>query len=91
MALGSTQSVTEMSTSNLPGGKGWPARKADNFTSIYEPTVQTNCGSLDATQLFGPSWPVTGIALSFLPSLPDFIWIERPRNRGSVPKTRRQL
>jgi hypothetical protein len=29
MALGSTQPLTEMSTRNLPGGKGRPARKAD--------------------------------------------------------------
>jgi hypothetical protein len=39
MALGSTQTLTEMSTMNLPGGKGRPARKADNITAIYEPTV----------------------------------------------------
>jgi hypothetical protein len=37
MALGSTQHVTEMSTRNLPGGEGLPARKADNFTAICEP------------------------------------------------------
>jgi hypothetical protein len=30
LALGSTQPLTEMSTRNLPGGKG-RARKADNF------------------------------------------------------------
>jgi hypothetical protein len=29
MALGSTQPLTEISTRNLPGGKGWPARKVD--------------------------------------------------------------
>jgi hypothetical protein len=40
MALGSTQPLTEMSTRNLPGGKGWTARKADNLTAIYEPVVQ---------------------------------------------------
>jgi hypothetical protein len=39
MALGSTQPLTEMSTRNLPGGKGWPARKADNLTAICEPIV----------------------------------------------------
>jgi hypothetical protein len=37
MALGSTQPLTEMSTRNLTGGKGRPARKADSFTAIYEP------------------------------------------------------
>jgi hypothetical protein len=36
MALGSTQPLTEMSTRNFPEGKGWPARKADNLTTIYE-------------------------------------------------------
>jgi hypothetical protein len=39
MALGSTQSLTEMSTRNLPGGKGWPAHKADNLTAICGPSV----------------------------------------------------
>jgi hypothetical protein len=37
MAMGSTQPVIEMSTRNLPGGKGRPARKADNLTAICEP------------------------------------------------------
>jgi hypothetical protein len=36
MALGSIQSLTEMSTRDLPGGKGRPARKADNLTAICE-------------------------------------------------------
>jgi hypothetical protein len=39
MALGSTQPLTEMSTGNLPGGKGRPGRGADNLTTICEPTV----------------------------------------------------
>jgi hypothetical protein len=39
MALGSTQPLTEMSTRNLPGGKGRPAREADNLTAICEPIV----------------------------------------------------
>jgi hypothetical protein len=34
MALELTLPVTEMSTRNLPGGKGLPARKADNLTAI---------------------------------------------------------
>jgi hypothetical protein len=37
MALESTQPLTEMSTRNLPGCKGRPARKADYFTAICEP------------------------------------------------------
>jgi hypothetical protein len=36
VALGPTEPVKEMSTRNLPGGKGRPARKADNFTAICE-------------------------------------------------------
>jgi hypothetical protein len=39
MGRGPTQHVTEMSTRNLPGGKGRPARKADSLTAIYEPIV----------------------------------------------------
>jgi hypothetical protein len=39
MVLGSTQPLTEMSTRNLPGGKGWPAHKADNLAVICEPIV----------------------------------------------------
>jgi hypothetical protein len=39
MALGSTQSLREMSTRNLPGGKKRPARKADNHAAMYEPNV----------------------------------------------------
>jgi hypothetical protein len=38
MALGSTQPLTEMSTRNIPGGKGRPACKAD-VTAICEPIV----------------------------------------------------
>jgi hypothetical protein len=39
MALESTQFLTEMSTRNLPRGKGRPAHKADNLTDICEPMV----------------------------------------------------
>jgi hypothetical protein len=39
MALGSTHPLTEMSTRNLPGGKGRPVRKADNLTAICEAIV----------------------------------------------------
>jgi hypothetical protein len=39
VVLGSTQRLTEMSTWNIPGGKGRPDRKADNLTTIYEPIV----------------------------------------------------
>jgi hypothetical protein len=37
--LGSTQPLTEMSTRNVPRGKGRPARKANNLTSSCVPIV----------------------------------------------------
>jgi hypothetical protein len=40
MGLGSTQSLTEMSTRNLPGGERLPARKVDNLIAICEPIVK---------------------------------------------------
>jgi hypothetical protein len=39
MALRSTQTLTEMSTRDVPGGKGRPARKADNLIAICEPII----------------------------------------------------
>jgi hypothetical protein len=63
MALWSTQPLTEMSTRDLPGDKGQPVRKADNLTAICK--LSRKCGSLDVSQPYGPSWPVTGIALPF--------------------------
>jgi hypothetical protein len=36
MALGSTQPLTEMSTRDLPGGKGQPALMVDNLAAICE-------------------------------------------------------
>jgi hypothetical protein len=55
LALGSTQPLTEMSTSNLSGGKGRPARRPDNLTAVCESIVYTKCGSLDFSQPYGPS------------------------------------
>jgi hypothetical protein len=39
MVLDSTQPLTEMSTRNLPGGKGRPVFEADYFTAICERIV----------------------------------------------------
>jgi hypothetical protein len=45
MDLGSTQHLKEISTKDLPGGKGRPACKADNLTAICELTVYKNVGA----------------------------------------------
>jgi hypothetical protein len=39
MVMGSIQPLAETSTRNIPGGKGRPARKADNLTAVCEPIV----------------------------------------------------
>jgi hypothetical protein len=39
MALRSTQSLIEVGTNNLPGGKGRLARKADNLNVVCESIV----------------------------------------------------
>jgi hypothetical protein len=39
MNLGYTETLAEISTRNLPVGKGQQARKAENLTAICEPTV----------------------------------------------------
>jgi hypothetical protein len=65
MAPGSTRSLTEMSTRNIPGGKGRPVRKGDNLTAICAPIVYRKCRSVDVSQPYGPPWPVTGAALPF--------------------------
>jgi hypothetical protein len=39
VALGSTQTLTEMSTGNIPEDKKWLVHKADNLTAICEPIV----------------------------------------------------
>jgi hypothetical protein len=39
MALGSTQTLIEVSTRNHPAGKKRPARRGDNLAAICEPNV----------------------------------------------------
>jgi hypothetical protein len=39
MALGSTQHLTGVSTTNLPGSNGWPAYEAGDHAAVSEPIV----------------------------------------------------
>jgi hypothetical protein len=74
MTLGSTQPLTEMSTRNLPGGKGQAAHKAENLTAICESIVSRKCGSLEVSKHYEPSRPVTLPFLSVYTfySLPNY-------------------
>jgi hypothetical protein len=62
MALVSTQPLTEMGTTNPPGGKGRPVRKCGNLSAICEPIFK-KMWILDVSQPNGPPRPITGIAV----------------------------
>jgi hypothetical protein len=53
LAQKSIQPITEMSTRNLPGYKGRPARKADSVIAICEP-IKVKDKDIPLTSLEGP-------------------------------------
>jgi hypothetical protein len=67
MALGSTQPLTEMSTRNLPGGKGRPARRAFSIVQLrkgrtnVQQREQSVCGPLWGIQIAGSPPPLLSV------------------------------
>jgi hypothetical protein len=63
IALGSTQSLTELSTRNLPRGKNVAGAKGLTTTEQSLSRFSTKCGILDVSQINRPPMPVKRIAL----------------------------
>jgi hypothetical protein len=61
---GRTHPLTEMSTRNLPGGKGVPARRADNFSQSVS-RLSRKFWSLDISKSYGPPIPSCRASFTF--------------------------
>jgi hypothetical protein len=65
MALWPTQSLTEISTRDLPGGKKLPAHRDETSPSSVS-RLSSKCVSLDGSKLYGLPRIVMCISLLFL-------------------------
>jgi hypothetical protein len=64
MALGSTQPLGQMSTRDVPGGKG--GRCVRLTTYQHRVLMSRNLGALTLLDPSGPAWPVMGVLYLYL-------------------------